>query len=256
MRRLAMKKAISTTICGLLWLAISGVGFATNLTINSYNFSADNDGGGFVAYLNGNTSDPLEVFCVDYLNSVDPGPTETYPVNIDTPNLSAPDDGLGDTRYGTTTTFSWNSVSGSTISASGDEFGDAYDRYVMAAWLTTQYNLSQPNSEQNDGIQSAIWTLLDVDGETFNMGDVATWLQNAVNFMSNTEEFNAFAADVRIYSTAEISGDNDLNLDCGDNRYSIGYQEMIGVVATPEPAGLSLVGCGLVLIGVLRRRRG
>jgi len=242
-----MKKSV---ICGLLWLAFSAVGFSTSLTIQSNDLWVDDGGGGFLAYLNGNTSNPLEVYCADYRNYVDP--PQTYDVNIDTPNLLAPDDGLGDTRYGTTTTFTWNSLVGTTISMSGSEFGNAYDRYVMAGWLTTNYDPLNPGGGQDEGIQSAIWTLLDVDGTSHTEGDVATWLQNAVNFMSNTAQFNSFAADVRVYSQTDISGDNNLNLSSSGNRYATGAQEMIGVA--PEPADLALVGCGLLWIGLLRKR--
>jgi hypothetical protein len=260
MRSSGMQKVISAAVGGLLSLACLGIGFAsTTFDVYQYNYTADGDGGGFVAYLNGNMSDPLEVYCVDYLNGVEPGPPGTiYPVNIDTPDLGATDDGLGDTRYGTTTAFSWNSLSGSTIKSSGSEFGNAYDRYVMAGWLSTQYSSYASGSTDADGIQSAIWTLLDVNGATFTAssdGDVTYWLQQAVNFMSNTSVFNNFASDVRVYTSTDVSSDDNLNFGTTGNRYQTGYQEMIGVMSTPEPAALALVGCGLVLIGALKRRR-
>ncbi len=246
-----MQKAISTAIGGLLWLALSTAGFATTLTITSYNYSADSDGGGFQAYLNSNSTDLFEVYCVDYLNDADQ--SGAYTINIDTPNLSAPDDGLGDTRYGTTTTFSWNSIVAGALSSSGDEFGDAYDRYVMAGWLTTQYDSFAQNSTDADGIQSAIWTLLDVNGANFSSdGDTLYWLQQAINFM-NSPGFNSFASDVEVYTDTTISGDTNLNYGTADNRYQTGYQEFISVI--PEPADLVLVGCGLLFIGALRRGR-
>lgn len=205
-----MKKALITGMGGLLWLASSGISYGTSLTLQQYNFAA-NDGGGFLAYLNGNTSNPLEVYCVDYQNYVDP--PQTYSVNVSTPDLGNPDDaGLADTRYGTTTVFSFNSVTGTIINTGAGtyDFGDAYDRYVMAAWLTTQYNLSNPGSAANDSIQSAIWTLLDTNGAvqipySGTQAQVAGELIDAVEFMSDTSAFNSFAADVEIFTSTDVA---------------------------------------------------
>lgn len=255
-----MKKAFSVVVCGLLWLAFSGMSFGDSLTIQSYNFSANGDGGGFLAYLNGNTSNPLEVFCVDYLNEVDP--PQTYDVNVSTPNLSNPDDGLGDTRYGTTpeTSFSFQSVTGGAVSTSLGtyDFGDAYDRYVMAAYLTTLYNLSDPNSGTNNDIQIAIWTLLDTNGAVLTPNSpgtstgVASELVAAVEFMDNASAFNSFASEVEIFTSSSVA-----TADI-PSRYQNGQQEMIMVVppnAVPEPADFAMVGTGLLLLGALRRRK-
>jgi hypothetical protein len=244
-----MKKALSTAVCGLLWLAFSGMGFASSILTLSYNFSADTIGGGFNASLSGGPSN-FEVYCVDYLN----GEVSPENVNIEIPNLGQFDNGLATARYGTTTSFLFNSLGGggTTILSSGSQFGNSYDRYVMAAWLTTQYNRSQPNSVTNDAIQSAIWTLLDTNGQTFynnafgndtpdTQAQVAGELQAALNFMSNTTNFNNFAADVRIYTSTDTTPGNPFG----------GGQEMISVM--PEPADLALVGTGLFLLGLLRR---
>lgn len=241
------------TIGGLLWLALAACGWATSLTIESQPLNIE-QGGEFVADLNGNWADPFDVFCVDYRNYV--SIPDTYFVNISTPSMS-----LADTRYGDTADFSWNSISGSYVSASGDEFGDAYDRYVMAGWLTTQYN-SDTTGSQDIGIQNAIWTLLDVNGAKFTSGSVEYWLQQAVDFMNDEPaEFTELASEIRIYTSTDVASDTLLNPNECNNRYSVGEQEMITVMTspTPEPRVFALVGIGLVALGALRKgvfRRG
>ncbi len=246
-----MKKAISATIGGLLWLALSLTASATTMTIESQNFAVG-DGGGFLADLNSMAADSFDVYCADYRNYI-PGYNNSYPVNISTPAT-----GLDDTVYGTTTTFAYNSIVAGTLSRAGDEFGNAYDRYVMAGWLTTQYDLSNTSDPINQGIQDAIWTLLNVDGQSFTSADSAADLQAAVNFMNgNPTGFTQIAKEEVIYTSTNVAGDNDLNpADCDTNsRYSIGTQEMIAVNTTPEPAVFAMVGGGLLLIGVIRRRK-
>jgi hypothetical protein len=245
-----MKKALSATVAGLLWLAFSVGASATTLTIESQDLNV-NYGGSFYSDLNGNASASFNVFCVDYQNEVTV--PDTFNVNISVAGVS-----LADTRYGTTTNFSFNSLVGGAPSASfsGAQFGNAYDRYVMAGYLTTLYDFSPgANTGAVDvGIQNAIWTLLDVDNRSFTTGDVDQELQAAVNFMdTNPTGFANLANEVEIFSSTSIAGDNNLNYGTDGDRYQVGQQEMISVNA-PEPAVFALVGCGLVLMGMFRRR--
>jgi hypothetical protein len=252
-----MKKAVSATIWGLLWLTFEVAASASTLNIENHNLDV-NYGGAFLADLNGMSANSFNVFCVDYRNDVNV--PDSYPVAIDTPSVT-----LADTRYGTTTGFYWNSLVAGAPSTTGMQFGNAYDRYVMAGWLTTQYDFS-PGADTGAldvGIQNAIWTLLDVDGVSFTTGNVDAELAAAVNFMTmNPVAFAQLGTQVEIFTSnyttpgnGDIGADTDLNLNDAGNRYSIGKQEMITVIATPEPAVFVLVGCGLVLIGVVFRRR-
>jgi hypothetical protein len=248
-----MKKAVSTTIFGLLWLALSVGASATTLYVESQNFPVGSaGGGGFLADLTGNAADSFEVYCVDYRNEVNL--PDNFYVNIDTPSLS-----LADTRYGTTTNFYWNSLVAGvpSTSSSGAQFGNDYDRYVMAGWLTTQYDHSNGWSALDIGIQEAIWTLLDVDGTSFADGDVDAELAAAVHFMhGNSAAFALLGSEIEIFTATVIGGNTNLDLASGGNRYSVGQQELLTVESSvPEPAVFVLVGCGLVALGVIRRRR-
>jgi hypothetical protein len=244
-----MRKTIGTAIGGLLWLAFVAIGSASSLTIESQTLNIE-QGGQFVADLNGNSADSFDVYCIDYRNDVTI--PDTYFVNISTPSIS-----LADTRYGDTTDFSWNSISGSYVGSTGNEFGNAYDRYVMAGWLTTQYN-SDTKGAQDIGIQNAIWTLLDVNDAKFTSGDVDYWLQQAVNFMNNNPTaFTSLASEIQIYTSTNVA------TATGSARYSTGEQEMItvldpspspAVLGAPEPAMFALVGIGLVALGAARRK--
>ena len=240
-----MKSFHRIAVCGLLWLAFCAAASATQLTIESYNFSAAGDGGGFSAYLNGNSQDPFEVFCVDYRNEV--SPPETYSVNIDVVG-----DTVANTRYGTTPTASFADqvmIDGSSV--------DAEMRYILAGWLTTQYNLNPGHNtaliDQDAGIQDSIWALLNTSSSnafSFETTYEATWINNALNWASGetSAQLQSFADDVEVLTSSNVSGTS-----IADGRYNTGAQEMITV--TPEPAGMALVGIGLLVLGLVGRRK-
>lgn len=239
-----MTRLHKAALSGLLWLAFSAIASATSITVAEQNFNV-NGGGAFSAYLNGNSGQTFEVYCVDYRNTI--SPPDTFDVNID--RLST---GIGDTRYGTTpeSGFSFQ------IAPVGMTYGDAVNRYLLAAWLTTQYDMNAgANTGDRDlGIQSAIWNILDTNNSNYVTGDVVTWENNAVLWEQTQTQAQllAFMAGVTIYTSVDVAGNHDLNNNDTNNRYSIGPQEIIAT--TPEPGMLVLVGGGLAFLGLLRRR--
>jgi len=247
-----MTRFIRNAGWGLLWLALGSTAFATSFTIVSQTDNID-EGGQFSAQLGSNPVQDVLVYCVDFSNYVD----FNYTMNANVGTL--PTD-LPDTRYGTTpeSGFYYQDIPTTT-----NVIGTALDRYTMAGWLTTQFNLApgQNGSAMNIAIQNAIWDLLDATGPTGNtlyLSTVNTWLQNAVNWEAglNPTQLLAFQNTVTVYTISDVASASI------PARYTTDHtldQEMISVTpsSVPEPGslGLAAMGGGLILLGFIRRRR-
>jgi hypothetical protein len=192
-------------------------------------------GGRFRATLDGT---PVYVFCVDFSHNFRFGVAYSVDVTPLNGDLAA------QTRYGAVPDDGWNY---------GNSTYNATQRYMMAAWLTTQYlpyladwsNAS--NRRQARGIQSAIWTLLDPAGSPHapSGGNRNDWLQAAVTKIGQPdydEPTDPFYRYFRVISPS-------------DPR-ALRPQEFI-VVVTPEPASVLMLGGVLMLLatGLLLRRR-
>ena len=238
-----MKWFPKVALGGLLWLTFSTAMFGDTLYLSqSYNVDS---GGQFMGYLTSNPTNELTMYCVDYLNQL----TSPAPVNVN--DLAE----LSDTRYGTTPTASFSNPDSASVGLT------ALQRYVLAAWLTTQYQLvpSPPAAivTLNDNIQGAIWDLLDVNGQNFSDGGEIGSAKSWYGAQSSTA-LAAFESQIVIYTPIGVATDNNLVYGSAGNRYQTAgsqqdSQEMIGV--TPEPATLAMLGAGLLAIGLYRKHR-
>ena len=192
-------------------------------------------GGRFRATLDGT---PVYVFCVDFSHNFRFG--VAYSVDV-TPLYG---DLAAHTRYGAVPDDGWNY---------GNSTYNATQRYMMAAWLTTQYLLyfadwsNASNRHQARGIQSAIWTLLDPAGSPHapSGGNRNDWLQAAVTKIGQPDYDEPTDPFYRYFRVVSPSDPRALR-----------PQEFI-VVVTPEPASVLMLGGVLMLLGtglLLRRR--
>jgi hypothetical protein len=230
---------------GLLWLTFSAAAFGDTLYVTGFTENVL-DGGQFTAYLASAPMQQLLIYCVDYRNGED----SPASVNISSPT-SIP--ALVDTRYGTTPTGNFSFFNTGTGALS------AQDRYLLAGWLTTQYNFTSGVTTSDDQIQNSIWTLLSTNGTSqFPFGDglgTGTWITKAVTWENSQSAaaLLAFESTVHVYTSTSVAGNNDLTQDA-NSRYTTGIQEFVGVSSTPEPATFAMLGAGLLAIGMFRKR--
>ena len=191
-----------------------------------------------MGHLASDPSNELTVYCVDFSADFE------SPAAVTVNTIAT----IDDTRYGSDPTCNFTFFNGTTASDSLWTGGGTAptltveQRYVLAAYLTTQYNFSTTNPSQDDSIQSAIWDLLNVSGADFTTGgNVSYWIQQAdAWYTAPSTNLAGFESEITIYTPTYLSGPND-------------SQEMIGVA--PEPETLAMFGVGLLAIGLLKKRR-
>jgi hypothetical protein len=227
--------------------AVASAGPQTHiLDTNSYNFQLNGGGGGAQATLDKTQS--IEIFCVDFANDIYV-PVQNYSAYLTTITSNTSSTDLGYTRFGNVASSAWNQINASSV-LDAPTINNATDlgRYQMAAYLVSQYSIAGGNSAQNNGIQQAIWDVL--DPKTFTavyntstdnaLEGAAQWYSNSGGNGSTSRD--SFLANYRIVSSPSMTPcASGTGLLCG------GYQEQITVV--PEPRHVAFMLMGLLLAG-------
>jgi hypothetical protein len=248
---------------GAVFICISSGIYAGTHTLDttSYNFQLNNGGGGAAAVLDGSTN--IEIFCDDFSHSITV-PHANYSANL---SMLTSGSDLSKTRFGGNT--SWTTI---TINDDGTDGGsnDAADsaiingatalgRYQMATFLVSQYNLPAGNSPINNGIQKAIWWLLDPVGSpapptlasnSFNSLESAAEWYKSTGGNAGSAARNTFLAGYRIVSDSTMYSCGAGKALCG------GFQEQIDPVApVPEPRQFAFLLAGLLFVCSVKRRK-
>ena len=257
-------------LCGaiitLSFLAIQADANPITLYTLSNNFPLDGGAGGDSATLNNYNNVPsqnIEMFCDDFAHDIwVPYGPPTYPgYTVNVTSLSS--GSLSLTRFGGVTSWTSVNIAGDAIDSNTINNANALARYQMAAYMVAQYHLSDTpaNSPYNDGIQEAVWTLLDpiTADPTLNppvplpnIGDPTSALKQAAQWYANPNSDKSFLASVRIISDATM-------YNCGAGQLCGGFQEQLdGPMLTstvPEPRGQLLVILGLLSLCAFKYQR-
>lgn len=250
-----MKRLIKFSIPGLL-LGFGLTASATTLTVTSSILSAGTapdggHGGEFGGYLNGNTANVLDVYCIDFSDAFYWG--QTYTVNVSAPS------NLANTHLGAYS-GTWEYDNG---------IYSAVQRYDMAGYLSTLLK-SSSSQGANDAVAEAMWSLLDANVAITPYscsGQSASACQTAVSndISSAFSHLSSFLAA----NTIAIYTDSRSNCTASGNSGAAPtasgcMQEFIAVSPSPgnespvpEPSSVVLMGIGgaLMGLGVLRRRK-
>lgn len=248
---------------GALLICVSGAIYAGTHTLDttSYNFQLNNGGGGASAVLDGSTK--IEIFCNDFAHSITV-PHSNYSANLS--SLTSGSD-LSKTRFGGNTSWATITINDDGIDGGSNDAADsaiingatALGRYQMATFLVSQYNLPAGNTLSNNGIQRAIWWLLDPVGSatppslTSNSFDslesAAEWYQTTGGNTGSAAR-NTFLAGYRIVSDSTMYSCGAGKALCG------GFQEQIDpVAAVPEPRQFAFMLGGLLFLCSVKLRK-
>ena len=208
----------------------------------SYNFMLAGGGGGSAATLDKTLN--IEIFCVDFANEIIVPKTNYYSANLT--SITSSGFNAATTRFGSNTNWRTVTIADDAIDGGSDDVADsgfinaatALGRYQMAAYLVSQYSRPAGNSTANNGIQTAIWQILNPSSYSlapFSADPSAALEQAAVWYHTTiTANRDSYLANYRIVSDSTMTA-------CGPVLCA-GFQEQITMVPEPKYVGLLLMG--------------
>lgn len=220
----------------LLFLSLVAQANPVQFDTQSYNFALTGGGGGESGVLNQNQT--VETFCVDFNNEIYV-PHSGYSAFLST--LTTGSD-LSHTRFGSNSGW-W------TVSINDGDSNDATDsaiingadvlgRYQMAAFLVSQYQTPQGSNASNNGIQAAIWDILDPSSfpAAPHYADASGALELAAEWFANPNSDRSFLANFQIISDSTMKGNG------AGNPLAGGFQEQLTMVPEPRAGVWILIG--------------
>jgi hypothetical protein len=238
--------------CSLAFLimAVAGEANPVQFDTDTYNFALTGGGGGVSGVLSGDLS--VETFCDNFDNDIFVG--RDYSAYLSTLTTGS---NLSHTRFGSNSSWQTISISGDTIDAAIINDADALARYQMAAFLVSQYQIGQGGNALNNGVQAAIWDILDPSSspEAPAHSDADAALKEAAEWYANPNSNRAFLADFLIIS------DPSMSWVAGGDPLSGGFQEQLTMLPPtllqspiPEPRAAVWFLAGLFLVFGCPRR--
>jgi hypothetical protein len=211
----------------------------------TYNFALTGGGGGESGVLESDLS--VETFCDNFNNEIYLG--QDYSAYVST--LTTGSD-LSHTRFGSNSSWRTINISGDATDSAIINDANSLARYQMAAFLASQYQTKQGSNAHNNGIQAAIWDILDPASSPAapTYADASAALAEAAEWYANPNSNTSFLADFVIVSDSTMSWSG-----AGD-PLSGGFQEQLTMLMTPVPeprtAQWILLGVFLLCAGLRR----
>ncbi len=236
------------------FLTISASANPHRLDTISYNFALADGGGGSSAILD--LSMNIEIFCVDFANTIFV-PHSMYSANLSTITSGS---NLSLTRFGGNASWKTVTIADDGVDGQSNDAADsaiinaagALARYQMAAYLVSKYNIGGGNNAFNNGIQTAIWKILNPSSYALApvTADSSEALESAAEWFNSTSTLDrdAYLANYRIVSDSTMTSCNGPGMPL-----CLGFQEQITVV--PEPRNVAWLLMGLLGVCAVAFRR-
>lgn len=233
------------TAAALVFLAAAAEASPVQFDTGTYNFALTGGGGGESGVLDSDLS--VETFCDNFNNEIYIG--QDYSAYLST--LTTGSD-LSHTRFGSNSSWQTINISGDATDSAIINNANALARYQMAAFLVSQYQTKQGSNAFNNGLQGAIWDIMDPASSpaTPTYADAAQALAEAAEWYANPNSSRSFLADFLIVS------DSTMSWSGAGEPLSGGFQEQLTMLTTPvpEPRAAAWILMGLFSLCAGRRR--